>query len=76
MLFYIPLSKLDYRTLRTDNLPSKDMSRQSRATAAATTDRDSTPPPLTMEEQLASFRVSDNYEVDNIVGEGAYGLVW
>lgn len=29
-----------------------------------------------MEEQLASFRVSDSYEVDNIVGEGAYGLVW
>ncbi|KAI9631752.1 mitogen-activated protein kinase [Dioszegia hungarica] len=43
----------------------------SRRAAAA----EMTPPPPTMEEQLASFRVSENYEVDNIVGEGAYGLV-
>lgn len=50
----------------------RTMSRRARAPS----ERETTPPPLTVEEQLATFEISDAYRADNIVGEGAYGLVW
>lgn len=31
---------------------------------------------MSTDERLAAFLVGDNYQVQEVIGEGAYGIVW
>lgn len=31
---------------------------------------------MSTDERLAGFVVGDNYQVQDVIGEGAYGIVW